>query len=237
MCDYHDHSHSHEPPPLEKIELHEPILAENDRQALMNRAFFDSRGITAINLLSSPGSGKTALIERTLLDTGRVMSTAVIVGDLATDLDARRIGARGSRVIQVTTGTACHLDAKMVKRAAASLDLHGVHLILIENVGNLVCPASFDLGEHARVVILSTTEGEDKPLKYPPIFHDADLVLINKIDLAKAVEFNRDAARENIRKVAPVAAIFEVSAKKGDGMAQWYSFLEERIGGPEVRRA
>ncbi len=225
----HDHAHpdAHEHPAAGKtVEVRRPVLEMNDRLAERNRGFFKAKGLFVLNLLSSPGSGKTALIERTLQEQGSSLKTAVIVGDLQTENDANRIRRHGAPAVQITTGEACHLDAHMVAHALEKLDLTGVRLLFIENVGNLVCPASFDLGENARVVLLSVTEGEDKPLKYPVIFHGADLVIINKTDLAAAVGFNREAALANIRKVSPKAQILELSAKTGEGMAPWLAFLE-----------
>ncbi len=187
---------------------------------------FMGRGITVLNLMSSPGSGKTALIERTLADLPGDRRIGVIVGDLATENDARRIRDQGVHAIQISTGTACHLDAHMVHHALEELDLASIDLLFIENVGNLVCPASFDLGEEARVVIIAVTEGEDKPLKYPVIFHDADLVIVNKIDLAEAVAYSHEEVVANIRQVAPAAEVIELSALTGTGMDAWFRWLE-----------
>ena len=237
MCDHcgcgipehrhdHDHGHSHEHP-SKRIDVQQSILSQNDRLAERNRGGFKARKLFVINLLSSPGSGKTALIERTLTDHGSKIKIGVIVGDLQTENDANRVRAKGAPAVQITTGTACHLDAHMVERALEKLNLDGMKILFIENVGNLVCPASFDLGEDARVVLLSVTEGEDKPLKYPAIFLNADLVIINKTDLAEAAQFDRKTALENIRKVAPKAEVLELSAKTGAGMEAWYAFLEQ----------
>jgi hydrogenase nickel incorporation protein HypB len=235
MCDHcgcempepeHDHGHVHEHP-SKLIEVQQSILSQNERLAERNRGFFKAKKLFVVNLLSSPGSGKTALIERTLTDRGSTMKIGVIVGDLQTENDANRIRAKGVPAVQITTGTACHLDAHMVEHALEKLNLDGLKILLIENVGNLVCPASFDLGEDSRVVLLSVTEGEDKPLKYPAIFLNADLVIVNKTDLAKAAQFDRNTALENIRAVAPKAQVLEVSARTGDGMEAWYAFLEK----------
>ena len=222
----HDHGHSHEHPP-KLIEVQQSILSLNDRLAERNRGVFKAKKLFVVNLLSSPGSGKTALIERTLADRGSKMKIGVIVGDLQTENDANRVRAKGAPAIQITTGTACHLDAHMVEHALEKLNLDDIKILFIENVGNLVCPASFDLGEDARVVLLSVTEGEDKPLKYPTIFLNADLAIINKTDLAEAAQFDRKTALENIRKVAPKAKVLELSAKTGAGMEAWYAFLEQ----------
>lgn len=225
--DHHDHEHEDA---RRTIEVRKPVLEQNDRLAERNRGFFKGRGIFAINLLSSPGSGKTALIERTLEDCGSELGIGVIVGDLQTENDARRIRGKGAPAVQIMTGEACHLDAHMVEHALEKLDLKAVRTLFIENVGNLVCPASFDLGEAARAVLLSVTEGEDKPQKYPVIFHDADVVLITKMDLAAAVGFDREAALKHIRGAAPHAEILEVSARTGAGMDGWYAYLRRARG-------
>lgn len=222
----HDYGHSHEHP-SNLIEVQQSILSQNQLLAERNRGFFKAKKLFVVNLLSSPGSGKTALIERTLADRAGKMKIGVIVGDLQTENDANRIRAKGAPAVQITTGTACHLDAHMVEHALDKLELDGIKILFIENVGNLVCPASFDLGEDARVVLLSVTEGEDKPLKYPTIFLNADLVIINKTDIAEAVQFDRNTALENIRKVAPKAKVVELSARTGAGMEAWYAFLEK----------
>ncbi len=218
----HTREHSH-PPPTRTIEVQLPALALNQRHADQNRGWFRAKGLTVFNLLSSPGSGKTALLERTL----RLLPTAAaIVGDLQTDNDAIRLRASGAQAIQITTGATCHLDAHMVAHALEKLDTTNVRILFIENVGNLVCPASYDLGESKRVVLLSVTEGEDKPLKYPVIFHNAHLVLITKIDLADAVGFDREKALAHIRQTAPKAHILEVSAKTGAGLDAWLAWLQ-----------
>ena len=217
----HDHAHGH-PPPVRTIEVQLPALALNQRHADQNRGWFRAKGLKVFNLLSSPGSGKTALLERTLRDIPRA---AAIVGDLQTENDAVRLRASGAQAVQITTGATCHLDAHMVAHALDKLDVADVRLLFIENVGNLVCPASYDLGEDRRVVLLSVTEGEDKPLKYPVIFRNADLVLVTKCDLAAAVGFDRAKALANIRQTAPKAEILEVSAKSGAGLDAWYAWL------------
>lgn len=202
------------------------LLRKNAETAALNREAFRNQGILAVNVLSSPGSGKTALLQATLASLG--CRAAVIVGDLATDNDARRLHGAGAAVVQLTTGTLCHLEAEMIQRACAELDLGGVRILFIENVGNLVCPASYDLGEDLRVVLMSVTEGEDKPLKYPKTFKTANVVLISKTDLASVVGFDRAAALENIRRIAPQAVILELSARSGTGMDSWLAFLEAR---------
>ncbi len=215
------------PQPTRQLPLHTALLQRNDAQAAGLRQRFEAAGVTVVNLLSSPGSGKTALLEalaqRLTSAAGVAPRLAVIVGDLATDNDARRLQAAGLAAVQITTGQACHLEAPMVDEGLhrfhhQGISLEQLELLLIENVGNLVCPGAYDLGESLRVVLLSTTEGEDKPLKYAPIFHGADLVLISKIDLAEAVGFDRAAAHAAIARVAPHARVLEVSARSGAGL-------------------
>jgi hydrogenase nickel incorporation protein HypB len=218
------------------LAIREHLLARNDHQAERNRERFRSKGLLVLNVLSSPGSGKTRLLERTLSDLEQRLHLGVVVGDLQTDNDAQRLSGRGAPVVPITTGTVCHLEAEMVARAVAQLDLDALDILVIENVGNLVCPASFDLGEDLRVVLLSTTEGEDKPLKYPLAFKTAHVVLVNKIDLAKAAGFARPAALDNIRRVAPQAAVLEVSARTGAGMDAWYRYLELRCAERHLSR-
>jgi hydrogenase nickel incorporation protein HypB len=198
------------------------VLLKNDEQARRNRERFRAAGLLTVNVLSSPGSGKTALLERTVSD---LPGCAVIVGDLATDNDARRLRKPGVEVAQITTGNVCHLEAAMIERAAAGLDLAGRRLLFLENVGNLVCPSSYDLGEHLRLVLLSTTEGEDKPLKYPTIFNTADVAVITKSDLAAAAAFDREAAVRNIEQVRPGMAVLEVSSRTGEGFTDWLGLL------------
>jgi len=223
----HGHSHSHEAAPGEHrvLEVRQAILEKNDRLAERNRGFFRARGLLTLNVLSSPGSGKTTFIRETVRRLGQRLKTGVIVGDLATDNDAQRLRESGAPVVQITTGTVCHLEAEMVARALKALDLNGVQLLIIENVGNLVCPASYDLGEDLRVVLLSVTEGEDKPLKYPPMFQSADVAVVSKSDLASACDFNRETVTANLKRLAPKAQVFEVSAKTGQGMDAWCEFL------------
>jgi hydrogenase nickel incorporation protein HypB len=207
------------------VELQARLLDQNDQQAAENRAVLKKQGIRSINFVSSPGAGKTALLERTLDALAGEVRCAVLVGDLETDNDARRLRRPGLPVAQITTGGTCHLDASMIARGLAALPLEGVQLLFIENVGNLVCPASFDLGENRRITLLSCTEGEDKPLKYPPIFTSAHAVILNKIDIATALGFDRAAALANIRRVAPQADIFELSARTGEGFDRWLAYL------------
>jgi hydrogenase nickel incorporation protein HypB len=220
------HHHERVPTPTpQTIDLHQPILARNDRLAERNRGFLQARGLLALNVLASPGAGKTTLIEKTVAALERDLPAAVIVGDLATANDAQRIRAAGAPVVQITTGTVCHLDAEMVARGLEQLDLADRGLLIIENVGNLVCPADFDLGESARVVLLSVTEGEDKPLKYPPMFRSAHVVIVTKTDLAAAAGCDREALRRNLRAVAPQARVFELSARTGEGLEAWLDWL------------
>ena len=228
----HTHSHSHAHEDLDDhvhqrtLEIREAILAKNDRLAERNRGFFEAHGLLVLNVLSSPGSGKTTLLRETLKELKG--KAAVIVGDLATDNDAQQLRESGAPVVQITTGTVCHLEAEMVARAVKQLHFNDTEVLIIENVGNLVCPASYDLGEGLRVVLLSVTEGEDKPLKYPPMFQSADAVVISKMDLAKPCGWNRDAALNNLRRVAPKARILELSAKTGEGMESWRAFLSQK---------
>ena len=237
----HTHSHSHTHGELEHdheqeadagerrtLEVHRAILDKNDRLAERNRGFFRARGLLVLNFLSSPGSGKTTFIREAVRALQPKLKAGVIVGDLATDNDARRLRESGAPVVQITTGTVCHLEAEMVGRAVKQIDLNGLNLLIIENVGNLVCPASYDLGEDLRIVLLSVTEGEDKPLKYPPMFQSADAVIISKIDLAQACGYDREAALANIRRVAPKAQVFETSAKTGQGMDAWCQFVAQQ---------
>jgi len=226
----HDHGHGHdsgEGQPSRKVVIETDILAKNNRMAAGNRSLFRDKGLFVLNLVSSPGSGKTTILERTLKDLAGSCRSAVIEGDQQTDNDAVRIAATGVPVKQVNTGAGCHLDAHMVLHAAEHFDLDNLDLLLIENVGNLVCPASFDLGEHHKVVVLSVTEGEDKPLKYPQMFHAADIMLLNKVDLLPYLDFDLEACKEMARRVSPGIRIFEVSSKSGAGMDAWYAWLKE----------
>ncbi len=202
------------------------LLDANDRAAAHNRAHFDAHGVLALNLMSSPGAGKTALLEATIDAVGRQLRIAVIEGDLETDNDARRIRAHGVPAVQITTGNACHLDADMIHRALHDLPMDEIDLLFIENVGNLVCPACFDLGQHRNVVLLSTTEGDDKPAKYPVLFRRADLVLLTKADLAPYLDdFDAERARRNVRNLGNPAPILSVSAKSGDALSAWFEWL------------
>jgi hydrogenase nickel incorporation protein HypB len=207
------------------LNLGRSLMEKNDRLAERNRSFFKANKLLVLNVVSSPGSGKTTFIRETAARlTGR-LRVGVIVGDLATDNDAARLREVGIPVVQITTGTICHLDAEMVSKAAGQLELDKIDVLVIENVGNLVCPADYDLGEDLRVVLLSTTEGEDKPLKYPPMFHSAQAAIITKTDLATAAGFKRELALANVRRVSHHAQIFELSSRTGEGMAEWTEFL------------
>jgi hydrogenase nickel incorporation protein HypB len=211
------------------VEVREGILKKNDLLARALRARFDEAGVFVASLVSSPGAGKTTLLARTLQELKASRRAGALVGDLATDNDARRLAQPGVRVQQITTGTVCHLEAQMIEQALADWDLDALDVLFIENVGNLVCPASYDLGERLRVVLLSVTEGEDKPLKYPTIFNTADLAVITKIDLADAAGFDRDEARRNLNQVRPGMEIVEVSARTGLGMDRWLARLNAAV--------
>jgi len=210
------------------LEVRRAILGGNDRRAEQNRRQFHSLGLLTVNVLSSPGSGKTTLLRETARLLRDRLRPAIVVGDLATDNDAQRLRESGAPVVQITTGTVCHLEAGMIARAVRQLDLANLDLLIIENVGNLVCPASFDLGEDLRLVLLSVTEGEDKPLKYPPMFQMADVVIVSKMDLAEACDYDHAIAVANLKRMSPRAQIFAVSAKTGAGMSDWLEYLIER---------
>jgi hydrogenase nickel incorporation protein HypB len=211
------------------VELRKGILKKNDELAAGLRQRFASAGVLVLNLVSSPGTGKTAFLERTLkaLREGGAR-VAALVGDLETDNDARRLEASGAPVRQINTHGICHLEAEMVSKHLEGWDLAGLDYLFIENVGNLVCPSSYDLGEKVRVALLSVTEGEDKPLKYPTLFNSADAAVITKIDLAEPCEFDREAALKNIRAIRPGIRVFETSAKSGAGMTEWLEYLKEQ---------
>ena len=226
----HGHAHPHEHGPEHShssrmIALEHDVMAKNDGLAQQNRTWLADRAITAVNLMSSPGSGKTTLLERTLRELGDSCAASVIEGDQATLLDAERIRATGRRVVQVNTGTGCHLDAEMVGRSLRQLEPADHSLLFIENVGNLVCPALFDLGERARVVLMSVTEGEDKPLKYPHIFRGSELMLLNKVDLLPHLQFDVARCIQNARQVNPNLKVLQLSATRGDGLAGWLEWL------------
>jgi hydrogenase nickel incorporation protein HypB len=205
------------------------VLSANQQTALENRERFAAKGVLAMNLMSAPGAGKTTLLEATIEALRGTLRLAVIEGDLQTDLDAQRIEALGVRAYQVTTGTVCHLDARMVERALDAFPLEGIELLIVENVGNLICPASFDLGESVRVVVCSVAEGPEKPKKYPVMFNKANVVLINKIDLAAASGVDVDELAANVREVNPHATIFRLSSRTGEGVEQWVDWLKQAV--------
>jgi hydrogenase nickel incorporation protein HypB len=226
----HDHAHEHDHGDEGRtVALQQKVLAKNDDLAARNRDWLRDRGILAINLMSSPGSGKTTLLERAGRELAGRLAVSVIEGDQETALDAARIRAAGCRVVQINTGVGCHLDAAMVARALQALGPPDGSVVMIENVGNLVCPALFDLGEAARVVLASVTEGADKPLKYPQMFRRADLVLITKTDLVPYVDFDLARCAEYIGQVSPRATVIELSARTGDGMREWYDWLRRTV--------
>jgi hydrogenase nickel incorporation protein HypB len=228
----HDHAHTHEhghDAGAKTIRIEEDILGKNNRLAAGNRALFSGKGLFVLNLVSSPGSGKTSILERTLTDLGGRHSFAVLEGDQQTSNDAERIAATGVPVRQINTGAGCHLDAHMVGHGIEDFDLDDTDLLMIENVGNLVCPASFDLGEDHKVAVLSVTEGEDKPIKYPNMFHAADVMLINKIDLLPYLRFDMEKCKDFARRVNPGIRIFELSCQSGEGMDAWYEWLSAGV--------
>jgi|AMFO01.1.fsa_nt_gi hydrogenase accessory protein HypB len=227
----HGHTHVHEHGGGREIAVEQAVLSENDRAAEWNRGWFAARGIIALNLVSSPGSGKTTLLERTIRELAGELPVAVIEGDQQTSRDADRIAATGAPVLQINTGHGCHLDASMIRRACEELDPPSGSLLLIENVGNLVCPALFDLGEAARVVVISVTEGDDKPLKYPTMFAGSQLCVLNKIDLLPHVPFDADACEAAARRLNPRLETLRLSALTGEGMDGWLDWLRARVAG------
>ncbi len=212
------------------VDVLQNLLSENDHQALHNREHFDQHGVLAINLMSSPGSGKTALLETTIRELKDEFNIAVIEGDLETENDAQRIRQQGVPAVQIVTGTACHLDAHLVHQALHHLDLSQLDIVFIENVGNLVCPASFDLGHHHNIILLSVTEGDDKPAKYPVMFRTADVVLLTKTDLLHALDdFIPEKAEKAIRHLANDAPFIQLSARKNIGLAQWFTWIRQAV--------
>jgi len=220
-----DHQHEHEHHETQTVALELDVLAHNDDRAARNRVDLAERDVVAVNLMSSPGSGKTTLLERTVRDLGAQLPCAVLEGDQETLIDARRIRAAGARAVQINTGAGCHLDADMVASGLRTLAPDRGSLVFVENVGNLVCPALFDLGEAARVVIMSVTEGADKPLKYPHMFRTADMVLLTKIDLLPYVEFDVAAFTAGARRARPGVSLIPLSATTGTGVDGWYEWL------------
>jgi hydrogenase nickel incorporation protein HypB len=247
--DHQPHDHPHDPQPhdhgdhsayetgSQRIDVLEEIFAENDVRADFNRAAFESNGIRALNLMSSPGSGKTTILAATLDELAGEFAIGVIEGDIATDLDAAKLSGRGAQISLLNTsngfGGECHLDAPMVNRALPGLDLPALDLVIVENVGNLVCPAEFDVGEHAKAMVYSVTEGEDKPLKYPVMFRSVNLVLLNKIDLVPYLDVDVDTYIAHVRQVNADATILPVSARTGAGMAAWFGWLRRFAEGTD----
>ncbi len=223
----HEHHHHHDALPMHgrTVSLERDILAKNQLLAERNRGWFVGREVFAVNLMSSPGAGKTAILERTIRDLREEMPISVLEGDQATSVDAERIRATGAAVVQINTGTGCHLDAHMVSHGVAHLGLSRGSMLLIENVGNLVCPALFDLGEHVRVVVASVTEGDDKPLKYPHMFRAAQMLLINKLDLLPHVRFDVERCIDHARRINPELQVQLLSAETGEGVEPWYDWL------------
>ncbi|WP_418005131.1 hydrogenase nickel incorporation protein HypB [Mycobacterium sp. PDNC021] len=231
----HEHGdHSGYETGTQRIDVLESIFAENDVRANINRNAFESNGIRALNLMSSPGSGKTTVLAASLDNLNGDVAIGVIEGDIATDLDAEKLEGRGAQVSLINTnngfGGECHLDAPMVNRALQGLELADLDLVIIENVGNLVCPAEFDVGEHAKAMVYSLTEGEDKPLKYPVMFRAVDVVLLNKIDLAPYLDADIETYVAHVRIVNPTATILPVSARTGEGMTAWFDWLRKFAG-------
>ena len=222
----HDHTHTH-PGQGREIIVEQDVLQKNKLLAERNRGFFEARNIRAVNMVSSPGSGKTSILEKTVIALKKTTPIYIIEGDQQTMNDAERIQATGAPVVQVNTGSGCHLDASMVNNAVRELGIESNAVLVIENVGNLVCPAMFDLGESQRVVIFSVTEGDDKPLKYPDMFRTSDVCIINKTDLLPYVDFDMEKARANALRVNHHLRFFECSARSGEGMQEWFDWLAQ----------
>ncbi|MDI3314184.1 MAG: hydrogenase nickel incorporation protein HypB [Mycobacterium sp.] len=236
---HHDHGdHSGYRTGSQRIDVLKAIFAENDTRADLNRKAFERNGVRALNLMSSPGSGKTTVLQATLDELAGEIAIGVIEGDIATDLDAAKLDGRGAQISLLNTGNGfggeCHLDAPMVNRALEGLQLAGLDLVIIENVGNLVCPAEFDVGEHARAMVYSVTEGDDKPLKYPVMFRAVDLVLLNKIDLVPYLDVDVGSYLGHISEVNPRAPVLPVSARTGEGMSAWFGWLRRFVAGAPV---
>ncbi|MEQ1785790.1 MAG: hydrogenase nickel incorporation protein HypB [Acidimicrobiales bacterium] len=243
----HDHEHSHEPRDVgdhsgyeetgvSRVAVLESILSENDRVADANRSALMASGVWAVNVMSSPGAGKTSLLKRTLVALGEQVRVGVLEGDIATSLDADELSGLGAAISLVNTsagfGGECHLDAVMVRSGMSRLPLDQLDLLLIENVGNLVCPAEFDVGQHARAMVYAVTEGEEKPLKYPVMFRAADVVVVNKVDLLPHLDFELDLFLANLHDVNPRATVIEVSARTGQGVDEWCAWLAQAMGEP-----
>jgi len=225
----HHHDHGHDHGTGKTISIEEDLLSKNNRLANNNRALFQDKGLLVLNLVSSPGSGKTTILETTLKDMQNELGFAVLEGDQQTSNDADRIAATGVPAHQINTGAGCHLDAHMVGHGVEHFDLDKTDVLMIENVGNLVCPASFDLGEDCKVAVLSVTEGEDKPLKYPQMFRASNLMLINKLDLMPHLRFDLEKCREYAKRVNPEIEIIELSCYSGEGLDKWYSWLRSKL--------
>jgi hydrogenase nickel incorporation protein HypB len=230
---YHNHPHHHNHDDenehhSQKIVINQDILQKNNLIAERNRGYLEAKNILTLNLVSSPGSGKTCLIERTIKDLSKEINFFIIEGDQQTTLDAERIQNAGSPVVQINTGNGCHLDAEMINKAITKLEIVDRSVLIIENVGNLVCPSSFDLGESFRVVIISVTEGDDKPLKYPTIFYTSNICIINKTDLLPYVDFNVNKCKEFALRINHHLQFFDMSVKSGEGLENWYFWLRER---------
>lgn len=246
----HDHDHDHSAPErdphseqsrhgdhggyltgLQRVEVLEDIFAENDQLAAANRAAFEAAGVRAVNLMSSPGAGKTTLLQRTLAAVEGTVRVGIIEGDIETPIDAERLTGFGAQISLLNTGDGfggeCHLDAPMVARALTGLDLSSLDLVIVENVGNLVCPAEFDVGEHRKAMVFAITEGEDKPLKYPVMFRSVGVVVVNKMDLAPYLDFDMALFRSNLAQVNPTARLIETSARTGAGLAEWVEWVTE----------
>jgi len=214
----------------EKIKIEKKVLSENDRLAAEIRHDLGGRGILSLNLVSSPGSGKTSLLERTLKEMSDKLNIALVAGDVQTENDADRLSKAGGKIVRpIVTGGACHLDARMIGDVLDEIDLSGTDVLFIENVGNLVCPSSYDLGEDMKVVLISTTEGDDKPLKYPSMFRRSSVMIINKIDLLGLSDFDVARVRENARTINGDLKIFEISCRTGEGLEEWYSWLHDTV--------
>ena len=226
----HQHENGHRAEAPTRVKVEKDVLGKNDRLADYNRGWLGGRGVLALNLVSSPGAGKTTLLERTVRDLAGEFPVSVIEGDQETDFDAKRIRAAGCRAVQLNTGVGCHLDAAMVARGRTELDPAAGSVVFIENVGNLVCPALFDLGERAKVVVCSVAEGDDKPLKYPHMFRAGQIVLLNKTDLLPYVPFDTARFLDGVKHLNPGARVIPVSALRGEGLAEWYDWVREQVG-------
>ncbi len=225
----HYSDHHHHKKNSKTLNLEYSIMQKNDAIAHGNCHFFDRHNIASINIMSSPGSGKTLLLEKTLLHLSKSLSIAILVGDQQTEYDAARLKNKGGKVKQINTYASCHLDAALIQNELGSFIDGSEDLLIVENVGNLVCPAAFDLGTQKKIALLSLPEGDDKPVKYPTLFHDADLILMTKVDLSKALEWNQERAHNFVRQVNSKAKILDISAKTGEGMEPWLEYLRQLV--------